>query len=80
VSWRADKEATVRLFEDRLARTEPEHVGDAVIDAVLHNRARVLVGTDAHALHWLVTVCAARYQDLVAAVSWRVLRRTRVVP
>jgi NAD(P)-dependent dehydrogenase (short-subunit alcohol dehydrogenase family) len=79
VSWRADKEATIRLFEDRLARTKPEHVADVVISAVLHNRARVLVGPDAHALHWLVTACGARYQDLMAAVSRRVLERMRVV-
>jgi len=79
VSWRADKEATTRLFEDRLARTKPEHVADVVISAILLNRPRVLVGPDAHVLHWLVTACGAHYQDLVAAVSRRVLERMRVV-
>jgi NADP-dependent 3-hydroxy acid dehydrogenase YdfG len=79
VSWRTDKQATTRLFEDRLARTKPERVAEVVIGAVLHDRARVVVGVDAHALHWLVTVCGSRYQDLVAVVSRRVLERTRVV-
>ena len=78
-SWRADREATVRLFDQRLARTTPERAAEAIVSGVLGNRARVLVGTDAHVLHPVVSTLGARYQDLFALVSRRTMRRTGIV-
>jgi NAD(P)-dependent dehydrogenase (short-subunit alcohol dehydrogenase family) len=79
VSWRADKEAITRLFGQHLAWTSPERVAELVITAVLRNRPRVLVGIDAHVLYRLAAVCGAHYQNVVARVSRRALKRVQIL-
>jgi NADP-dependent 3-hydroxy acid dehydrogenase YdfG len=80
VSAREDKERTARLFDEKLAKMTPERAAEIIVRGVLHNRARVLVGLDAHAVHHLAKLTGSHYQDLVARAGKRVLPdRTTVV-
>jgi NADP-dependent 3-hydroxy acid dehydrogenase YdfG len=78
VSVGTDKQETVRLFEERLARSTPEHVAERIVTAVRRNRPRVVVGTDAHLIQLLVGLCGARYQEVVSLLSRRALARTGI--
>ncbi len=73
VSAHEDKEATARLFGEKLATMSPERAAEIIVNGVLADKARLLVGLDAHALHHLARLTGSRYQDLVARVSKRVL-------
>jgi NADP-dependent 3-hydroxy acid dehydrogenase YdfG len=64
-----DHDATARLFDEKLARMTPERAAEIIVGAVLKNRARCLVGLDAHALHHFARLTGSRYQDVVARVS-----------
>ncbi len=80
VSASEDKQATADFFDTRLARMTPEKAAAIIVDGVLRNRARVLVGIDAHLLHHAAKLLGCRYQDVVARLSSKVLpRRTTVV-
>lgn len=80
VSAREDKERTAKLFDEKLAKMTPERAAEIIVRGILHNRARVLVGLDAHALHHLAKLTGSRYQDIVAKAGKRVLpERTTVV-
>ncbi len=53
---------------------------EIIVKAITKNRARVLVGLDAHALHTLGKLTGSRYQDIVAASARKMLPdRTTVV-
>ena len=73
VSAKEDKEATANLFDKKLAKMEPERAAEIIVDGILKNRARVLVGLDAHALHHFARLTGSRYQDVVAQVSKRIM-------
>jgi short-subunit dehydrogenase len=75
VSAKEDKEATSELFDTRLAKMSPERAAEIIVAGILKNRARVLVGLDAHAIHHLAKLLGSRYQDVVAATSKRVVPR-----
>jgi NADP-dependent 3-hydroxy acid dehydrogenase YdfG len=80
VSAREDKEKTAKLFDEKLAKMTPERAAEIIVRGILHNRARVLVGLDAHAVHQLAKFTGSRYQDIVAKAGKRVLpERTTVV-
>jgi len=80
VSAREDKDRTAKLFDEKLAKMTPERAAEIIVRGILHNRARVLVGLDAHAVHHLAKLTGSRYQDLVAKAGKRVLpERTTVV-
>jgi NADP-dependent 3-hydroxy acid dehydrogenase YdfG len=79
VSAGVDKQETVRLFDERLARTTPERTAERIITAVLHNRPRVVVGPDAHLVQLLVMLSGARYQEVVSLLSRKSLSRARIV-
>jgi NADP-dependent 3-hydroxy acid dehydrogenase YdfG len=81
VSGREDKAATANLFDQKLARMTPERAAAVILDqGVLGGKARVLVGIDAHLLHQFGRVLGARYQDVVARVSRRVMpEKTKIV-
>jgi NAD(P)-dependent dehydrogenase (short-subunit alcohol dehydrogenase family) len=68
-----DAEALDRLFEKRLARMEPSRAAEIIVGGVLKNRARVLVGLDAHLIHHAAKLAGSRYQDVVARFSKRVI-------
>ncbi len=73
VSGREDKEATARLFDEKLARMTPEKAAEIIVKGILGNKARVLVGLDAHALHQFARLTGSRYQDVVAMASRKVV-------
>jgi NADP-dependent 3-hydroxy acid dehydrogenase YdfG len=73
VSAKENKEETARLFDERLARMTPERAAEIIVHGILKNRARVLVGIDAHAVHHVAKLLGSRYQDVVAMTSKRVL-------
>ena len=66
VSAKENKEATAELFDEKLARMTPERAAEIIVNGILKNRARVLVGIDAHAMHHLAKLLGSRYQDVVA--------------
>jgi short-subunit dehydrogenase len=73
VSAKESKEDTARLFDEKLAKMTPERAAEIIINGILKNRARVLVGLDAHAVHTVAKLLGSRYQDVVALTSKRVL-------
>jgi NADP-dependent 3-hydroxy acid dehydrogenase YdfG len=68
-----DAEASARLFDKKLAKMTPERAAEIVVKGILGNKARVLVGLDAHALHHLAKLTGSRYQDIVASASKKVV-------
>jgi NAD(P)-dependent dehydrogenase (short-subunit alcohol dehydrogenase family) len=67
-----DQTEMARFFDDKLAKTTPEKAAEVIIDGVLANKARVVVGTDAKLLDLWVRLVGPRYQRVVAAVAGRV--------
>ncbi len=73
VSDREDHDESARLFDEKMAKMSPERAaGIIVTKGILGNRARVLVGLDAHALHHFARLSGSRYQDVVARMAKRV--------
>jgi hypothetical protein len=80
VSAGEDHAATARTFDEKLARMSPERAAEIILAGVLRDRARVLVGIDAHAVHHAAKLLGSRYQDVVARVASRVTpARTKIV-
>jgi len=73
VSAKENKEETARLFDEKLAKMTPDRAAEIIVDGILKNKARVLVGIDAHAMHHVAKLLGSRYQDVVAKASQRVL-------
>lgn len=71
VSHRESAEETARTFDEKLARMEPGRAAEVIVEGVLRDKARVLVGIDAHLLHQVARVAGSRYQDLVAYAARR---------
>ncbi len=78
VSDKEDKKATAELFDKKLAKMTPEKAAQIIVKGILKNQARVLVGLDAHALHTFAKLTGARYQDVIALASKRIMP-TKVV-
>lgn len=80
VSAKEDKTATARLFDEKLARMTPERAAEIIVAGVAKDKARVLVGIDAHAVHQLAKLTGSRYQDIVARSARKVMPpRTTIV-
>jgi NADP-dependent 3-hydroxy acid dehydrogenase YdfG len=80
VSAKEDQAATAQLFDEKLARMTPERAAEIIVKGVQADKARVLVGIDAHALHQLAKLTGSRYQNLAARAARRTQsRRTTVV-
>jgi NADP-dependent 3-hydroxy acid dehydrogenase YdfG len=73
VSAKEDQAATAAFFDKKLAKMTPERAAEIIVGGILKNKARVLVGLDAHALHTMGKVLGSRYQDVVAKSAARVL-------
>lgn len=73
VSEQEDKAATAKLFDEKLAKMTPEKAAEIIVKGILSNKARVLVGLDAHALHTIAKLTGSRYQDLIAMGSKKIL-------
>jgi NADP-dependent 3-hydroxy acid dehydrogenase YdfG len=65
-SAKEDGAESARLFDKKLARMSPERAAEIILKGVENDKARVLVGIDAHALHHLAKLLGSRYQDVVA--------------
>lgn len=61
-----DQATVARHFDTKLARMTPERAAEIIIDGVLANKPRVIVGGDAKALDWMQRVIGARYQRVIA--------------
>lgn len=66
VSAKEDAGATAELFDKKLAKTTPEKAAEIIWTGVRKNRARVLVGLDAHAVHNFGKWTGSRYQDIIS--------------
>lgn len=73
VSAKENKEATAELFDKKLAKMEPSRAAEIIVRAIEKNRARCLVGFDAHLTHHFAKLAGSRYQDIVAKISPKVL-------
>ena len=78
VSRNEDKEATAQLFE-KIARMSPERAAEIIVKGILGNKARVLVGLDAHALHHFAKLTGSRYQDVIARATKKMVPRKATV-
>ena len=74
-----DKETFADFFDRKLARMPAEKAAEIILEGVLANRPRIVVGTDAKILDGVVRLVGARYQRAVARISSRVMppRRQR---
>ncbi|WP_158102759.1 SDR family NAD(P)-dependent oxidoreductase [Lentzea kentuckyensis] len=70
------RDAVIRGFEKRVARTDPEEAAAIVLKGAERRRARVFVGNDARLVAILARLAGGHYQDAVPAVG-RVLGRVR---
>lgn len=67
-----DQADVARLFDTRLARTTAAEAATTIVDGVLRNKPRVLVGNDAKVLDAYVRLVGPRYQRTVARVAGRI--------
>ena len=62
-----DADQARQQFNDQLLRTTPEKAAQVIINGVLANKRRILIGADAHALDGMQRLLPALYQRLVTA-------------
>ena len=60
-----DAEQARQQFNDKLLRTSPEHAAKVIIQGVLANKRRILIGDDAYASDLMQRMLQALYQRLV---------------
>ncbi len=70
-----DQATVARLFDQKLARTSAETAAQVIVDGILANKPRIVVGADAKALDALVRLVGPRYQGIVAKAAARVMTR-----
>lgn len=63
-----NREAVIRRFEKRVARTDPDEAAAIILRGAERRRARVFVGTDARVVAVLARLVGGHYQDLAPAV------------
>jgi NADP-dependent 3-hydroxy acid dehydrogenase YdfG len=71
-SAKEDGEESARFFDQKLARMTPEKAAAIILKGVETDKARVLVGIDAHAVHHLAKLLGSRYQDVLADRAKRI--------
>ena len=71
---------TSALFEKHVLNMTPANAAKIILDAVRHNRRRVLVGKDAKALDAMQRSAPSRYQTVVTAVMSRLRAQSGGVP
>lgn len=62
-----DADQARQQFNDQLLRTTPEKAAQVIINGVLANKRRILIGPDAYALDGMQRLMPALYQRLVTA-------------
>jgi NAD(P)-dependent dehydrogenase (short-subunit alcohol dehydrogenase family) len=73
VAGSRDHRDAVRIF-DRVARTSPERAARTIVRGIERNRARILIGADAWALHLGAQLLGAHLRHLVRLGARRLLR------
>jgi NAD(P)-dependent dehydrogenase (short-subunit alcohol dehydrogenase family) len=71
----SDKEngkESAEFFDKNLARMTPERAAEIILKGVENDKARVLVGIDAHAVHQIAKLLGSRYQDVFASRAKRI--------
>jgi NADP-dependent 3-hydroxy acid dehydrogenase YdfG len=66
-----DQAEVAKHFDTKLARMTPDRAAEIILDGVLADKARVLVGGDAKALDLLARVTGSGYQRLITLASRR---------
>jgi NAD(P)-dependent dehydrogenase (short-subunit alcohol dehydrogenase family) len=70
-----DQAGNAEFFDKHLARTSAEKAAEVIVEAMLAEKPRVLVGADAKLLDLFVRLTGSGYQRVVARVTGRALRR-----
>ncbi|UQX88509.1 SDR family NAD(P)-dependent oxidoreductase [Jatrophihabitans telluris] len=68
-----DQTALADFFDSKLARTTPESAARAIVDGIIGNKPRVVIGADAKFLDAFVRLFGGRYSAVVAKVSARTM-------
>jgi NAD(P)-dependent dehydrogenase (short-subunit alcohol dehydrogenase family) len=68
-----DPQSVASLFDKKLARTSADKAAAIIVDGVLKNRPRIVVGGDAVLLDGYVRLVGARYQNAVARIASRIM-------
>lgn len=66
-----DPAGSVEIFERRLARTSPDRAAQVILRAAARGRPRVLVGTDAWAIHLVGGLSLRTWQRATATIAAR---------
>ena len=66
-----DQAHVAKHFDTKLAKMTPERAAEIILDGVLADKPRVLVGADAKALDWVQRILGARYQRLFTVFARR---------
>jgi NAD(P)-dependent dehydrogenase (short-subunit alcohol dehydrogenase family) len=66
-----DQSEVAKHFDTKLARMTPDRAAEIILDGVLANRPRVLVGADAKIIDAFARIVGARYQRVVTLASRR---------
>ncbi len=75
-----DQAELAAYFDKKLAKTTPEQAAKQIVDGILGNKPRVVIGADAKFLDLLVRVLGGRYSSVVAAVTKRTTPKSRALP
>lgn len=67
-----DPQTVAKLFDTKLARTTAEAAARTIVEGVLKDKPRIVVGGDAKLLDGYVRLVGSRYQSTVARVAGRV--------
>jgi NADP-dependent 3-hydroxy acid dehydrogenase YdfG len=68
-----DGAESAKRFDEKLAKMTPERAAEIIVAGIEKEKARVLVGLDAHAVHHLAKLTGSRYQDIVARGAKKVM-------
>jgi NAD(P)-dependent dehydrogenase (short-subunit alcohol dehydrogenase family) len=71
-----DQQTVAEFFDKKLAKTTAEKAAQIIVDGVLKNKPRIVVGADARLLDGYVRLVGPRYQSMVAKLSSRVMPRS----
>ena len=66
-----------RIYNEKLLTLDAGRAAEIIVDAVEHDRPRVLVGRDAQAMDLLVRAMPRRWSRLVAPYMRRMLRTSQ---
>jgi len=71
-----DQQSVAQLFDKKLARTTADKAAATIVEGVLRNKPRIVVGGDAKFLDGYVRLVGSRYQSTVAKVASRIAPKT----